>query len=413
MPRMPAGRGSTPTAPRFEWRSKGVAQISSKSEPNLGWIARRVMDLGRSKIDGLKPGRMAFVSGRSKRVFSWLSGRSKGIIVTTAATDLCFESFLPGEENAPALEACNKVLECPGAKYNPLVLFGPPSVGKTHLMYALRRSMEEFFPAWNILSLPAGEFMEECELNWENKTSHEFRQQLWRLDALLIDDIHVLERSEPSKEELYHTFNRFVADGRQLVFTSRESPADLLKMSLALRQRLQSGLVIHIDPPREQLLRDLFSKECERTGVRPSQKAAGFLIREARSARDLRGIFQELLLHVGPQPVSLEEVRTILQKHTAKSLSIADVAQKVCDYFRVDVQRVRSASRQQSLVQARQMAMYLVREMTATPLTQIGRYFGNRDHTTVMYACRKVADDVKKDHFLSQACRDIRAQLRG
>jgi chromosomal replication initiator protein len=335
--------------------------------------------------------------------------------VTALSTSYSFETFVPGDENVLALEAANKVVQQPGHHYNPLYLFGPSSVGKTHLLRALRIRLEEVYPAWDILCLPACEFIEECESHWREKTTYEFRQQLWRMDAILIDDLHQLERSEPAKEELYHLFNRFLADGRQLAFTSRESPADILNFSLALRQRLQSGLPVHIDPPRERLLRDLIEQFAADSRIRPSQKAASLLCREVRSIRELQGIFKELGQSAGPEGrlVSLEEARSVLQKHAAEQLKIADIARAVCAYFNVDIARVRSASRRASLVQARQLAMYLVREMTAAPLTQIGGYFGGRDHTTVLYACRKVADDVRKSPFLAQASRDVRAMLRG
>jgi chromosomal replication initiator protein len=344
-----------------------------------------------------------------------VSRGSKGLTVTVLATDFRFETFIPGEENVLAIEAANKVVLEPGDRYNPLFLFGPPSVGKSHLLRAIRTRFEEVYPQWNLLCLPACEFVDECESAWRLKTNYEFRQQLWKLDALLIDDVHLLEKSEPAKEELYHSFNRFVADGRQLVFTSRESPADLMNLSLALRQRLQSGLVVHIDPPRERLLRDLIEQHATMSGVRPSQKAASLLCREVRNARELSGIFNELKQNLPGQSrsVSLEEIRSVLQKHAAEQLKVSDVAESVCEYFNVELVRVRSASRQQSLVQARQLAMYLVREMTAAPLTQIGQYFGGRDHTTVLYACRKMAEDIHKSTYLAQAAREVRAMLRG
>ncbi|MBX9654918.1 ATP-binding protein [bacterium] len=344
-----------------------------------------------------------------------VSRGSKGITVTVLATDFRFETFIPGDENVLAIEAANKVVLEPGDRYNPLFLFGPPSVGKSHLLCAIRNRLEEVYPSWNVLYLPACEFVDECESTWRQKTNFEFRQQLWKLDALLIDDIHLIEKSEPAKEELYHAFNQFVANGKQLVFTSRESPADLMNLSLALRQRLQSGLVVHIDPPRERLLRDLIEAHSNMSGIRPSQKATSLLCREIRNARELNGIFNELRqsLPGSNRSVSLEEVRTVLQKHAAEQLKVSDVAKTVCEYFNVDIVRVRSASRQQSLVQARQLAMYLVREMTAAPLTQIGQYFGGRDHTTVLYACRKVAEDIHKSAYLAQAAREVRAMLRG
>lgn len=335
--------------------------------------------------------------------------------MTIKACDQRFETFVAGEENVLAIEAARKVIVEPGNQYNPLVIFGPPSVGKSHLFQGIRIGLEEVYPQWNILSLPACEFISESEQAWDRNSAAEFRQSLWKLDALMIDDIHQMQRSGPAKEELYHTFNRFVANGRQLILTSREAPADMLDLGLPLRQRLQSGLVVRMDPPREQLLRDLIDRESVRFGLRLSQKASSLLSREVRNCRELQGVFHELKQQgdLGGRLISLEEVRSVLQKHASQQLKISDVTKVVCDYFNVELARVRSASRRQSLVQARQLAMYLVRELTGAPLTQIGGYFGGRDHTTVLYACRKVAEDIRKEPFLSQAVREVQAQLRG
>lgn len=345
--------------------------------------------------------------------------------MTSLAKEFSFDTFVPGDENVLAIEAANKVLEDPGDRYNPFVLYGPPSVGKSHLLCAVRARFEERYPHWNVLSLPSGEFIEECDAARQNKTTYEFRQQLWKLDLLLIDDIHLLENRDAALEELYHAFNRFVADGRQLVFSSREAPADLAAFPTALRMRLTSGLVVPIEPPRERMMRDLVEQQGYDFGFRLTQKATSYLCREVRSVRELNGIFRELSNGCNgscpslakpsstPRPVSLEEVRAIVKRHAAEQLKISDVAKAVCDYFHVDLQRVRSSSRRQSLVQARQLAMHLVREMTSAPLTAIGRYFGGRDHTTVLYACRKMAEDVRRCPYMSRAARDVRTILRG
>lgn len=336
--------------------------------------------------------------------------------MTALATDFRFDTFIPGEENVLAIEAAQKVLAEPGDRYNPLFFFGPPSVGKSHLLHALRLKFEELHPEWNILGLPSGEFIEECDSARQNKTTYEFRQQIWKLDLLLIDDVHLLQDRPAAQEEVYHAFNRFLADGRQLIFTSREAPSDLTSFPTALRMRFQSGLVVPIEPPRERMMRDLIEQHAYQAGLRPTQKAASYLCREIRSVRELQGILTELRHSVQangtPKVVSLEEVRAVVKRHAAEQLKIADVAKAVCDYMHVDIMRVRSPSRRQSLVQARQLAMFLVREMTTSPLTEIGRYFGGRDHTTVLYACRKMGDDVRKDPFLSRAARDVKAILR-
>lgn len=332
------------------------------------------------------------------------------------ADEFAFETLVPGDENLLAISGALKVLDEPGEKYNPLFLFGPPSVGKTHILHALRRKLEDRYPEWNILHLPAGEFLEECEAAWQNDTSVELRQQLWRLDCLMLDDVHLLAKRPAALEELYHAHNRLLADSRQIVLTSRVAPAELADFPLALRSRFQSGLVVGIDRPRERLLRDIVEQRCQVTGLKPTRSAARFLCHELRSVRDLNGVLCQLGEQVNgrAKKVSIGEVKDLLDKHTVDTLSISEIARAACEYFQVEPAKVRSACRRQPLVQARQVAMFLARELTGAPLIEIGAYFGGRDHSTVIYACQKVADAARRnDPFTSKALKEIRATLRG
>lgn len=331
------------------------------------------------------------------------------------AVDYQLDTLVPGEENVLAISGVLKVLEEPGDRYNPLFIFGPPSVGKTHLLYALCRRFENEHPDWNVLALPAGEFLEECEHAWQNNQTVEFRQQLWKLNALFIDDVHLLSNRPAALEELYHAFNRLVADGRQLVFTSRFAPAEMAEFSTALRTRFQSGLVVSVEPPRERLMRDIIEQKCQTSGILPSRTATRYLCKELRNVRELHGILHQLeqTQNGRPRRVSLTEIRDVLEKHSSQQLTIGQIAKAVSQYFHVDIAKVRSASRQQSLVQARQMAMYLARELTTAPLTEIGAFFGGRDHTTVLYAYRKVCEELRQSSFAARAAREIRTSLRG
>jgi chromosomal replication initiator protein len=320
-----------------------------------------------------------------------------------------------GEENVLAIAGALRVIQEPGERYNPLFIFGPSSAGKTHLLYALRKRFEQVYADWNVLALPAGEFLEECEQAWQNNLICEFRQQLWRLNALLIDDVHLLANRPAPLQELYHAFNRMLADAKQLVLTSREPPNKLTDFPLTLRSRFQSGLVVPLESPRERLMRDILEQKCQVAGVQTTRTAADLLCRELHNVRELDGVMHQLTEQKNgrSRQVSLGDVRTLLQTSRSRQLSIGDIARTVCQYFRVDLNKVRSASRQQALVQARQVAMYLGRELTRASLNEIGGYFGDRDHTTVMYACRKFREDLRHNPFLARAAREIRTLLRG
>lgn len=331
-----------------------------------------------------------------------------------ATLDFAFDTMVRGDENLLAISGALKVLAEPGQKYNPFFVFGSPSVGKTHLINALRISIEREHPEWNVLMLPAGEFLEECEAAWQNDTTGELRRTLWQLDALLIDDVHLLAHRPAALQELYHLSNQYLAHSRQLVLTSRFAPSELDGFQQDLCVRFKSGLVVSLDMPRERMMRDILEQKCQITGLRPTRKATRFLCNEVRSVRDLDGILHQLAAPVNGRArrISLAEVRDVLEKHSTERTTVADIAKAVCQYFRADIGKVRSASRQQSLVQARQVAMYLAREMTTAPLTEIGHFFGGRDHTTVLYAYRKVAESIRGDSHLSRAAREIRGALR-
>jgi chromosomal replication initiator protein len=324
-------------------------------------------------------------------------------------------SLVRGEENILAISAVSKVVERPCGPCNPLFLFGPSSVGKTHLLYALRDQLEQRYPQWNILIVPAGEFLDECEQAWQNNRTIDFRRQLWKLDCLMIDDVHLLADRPSALEEIYHTFNRFMADSKLLVFTSREPPVEMNGFPLALRSRLSSGLVVPIESPRERLMRDIVEQKCQQLGLRPSRSAANVLCKEVRSVRELEGIVNQLGQNRNGRgrELSASEVRSILRSCVTQQLTIGDIARRVCQYFHIDLARLRSACRQHGLVQARQVAMFLARELTATPLVEIGRFFGGRDHTTVLYAYRKTKDALRNSPYLARAVREIRDELKG
>lgn len=324
------------------------------------------------------------------------------------------ETLVRGEENLLAISGAYKVLLEPGDKYNPLFVHGPPGCGKSHLLYALRAKFEEQHPKWNLLALPSGEFLEECENAWQRQKTVEFRNHLWKLDVLLIDDVHALANRPSALEELYHSFNRLVADGKQIVLTSRYAPAELPDFPLTHRSRFQSGLVVGLDLPRERLMHEIVIDRCRQHRVRPSQKAVNFLSKELRNIRELDGLVRQFSVENNCRPARMrvEDCKRLLDIHGRRRTGIADIAIMVCEHYRVELNKVRSSCRRAALVQARQMAMYLARELTSAPLVEIGRYFGGRDHTTVLYAIRKVEEEVGDGKFAERAAKQIREMLR-
>ena len=327
------------------------------------------------------------------------------------------DEFVRGSENELAVSAVQKVLGQPGAEsHNPLYLYGPGGSGRTHLMYGLRVELERRHPQWNILALPAGEFIHECDQAWQRRESSELRQQLWRLDAVLIDDIHLFAKHPAAMEELYHIYNRLVADNRQLVVTADCGPRRLVGLSMPLKLRLLSGLVVPTVKPDRPLLRQILDRRAARLRLDLAEPAAAFLCECVRNVSELLGVLTTVRGKrrgkARAHPVELDEIKQVYEHHAAERLTVAEVAKLVCEHYRADLTRVRSASRRQELVQPRQMAMYLARELTNCSLTRIGRYFGGRDHTTVLYGLRKVGDRIAADPAAAQLAKDLRDRIQ-
>jgi chromosomal replication initiator protein len=350
--------------------------------------------------------------GRIHRVTGAIT---EGRIVPLIDPELDFKSMVRGEENHLAIEGAAKVLLNPGGRWNPLILLGASGVGKTHLLHSLRNELERRYADLNMLILPAEEFIGECEDAARQQRQPEFRQQLWKLDVFLLDDLDRLAEHPVAQEEVYHLYNRLLADGKQLCFTSRLPPNELPTFPFPLRSRLMSGLLVRMNFPTETTLRQIIETRFRRAGYRPTRKLMKFLCKEIRRVDDVDAILRAVREdHAGKsRRVSLADVRYLIDRTATGRTTIQAVCEAVCRWFKVEPEQIVSESRRANLVRARQVAMYLARELTAAPLAEIGLFFGGRDHTTVLYACRKVAEELEEDSASARAVHDLKLQLRG
>ena len=330
-----------------------------------------------------------------------------------------FDKFVVGKSNEFTHAASRAVAKEPGGIYNPLFIYGGTGMGKTHLMHAIGHGALQRNPQARVYYAPSEKFMNEMIQAITAGRTLEFRQKYRNLDFLLLDDIQFLSGRDATQEEFFHTFNTLRDAHKQVVITSDRPPKDIPKVEERLISRFNSGLVTDIQPPdletRVAILRGKAQRE---QMVMPEE--VFFLIAERvqRNIRELEGSLVRImalshLLHV---PITTDLALEVLKVYVRPGENAVDVSviqREVAKEFEVTVESLRGKRRTKSIAFARQVAMFLAKQLTPLTLVDIGRSFGNRDHSTVLYGIDKIASLRKSDPLLCQRVQDIEARLKG
>ncbi len=315
-----------------------------------------------------------------------------------------FASFVVGSGNQFATAACQNVADTPARNYNPLFLFGGVGLGKTHLLNAIGNRIRQRDPRARILYLSANDFTTELINCIRFKRMEEFREKFRRnCDVLLMDDIEFLAGKERTQEEFFHTFEALHGSGRQIVVTADRYPKDIQGLEERLRSRFDWGLVADIQPPDTETKVAILRRKADDEGIALPNEVAFFVARHATgNVRELEGTLTRLLamssFHAAP--LNVEFARQSLQGYLQveeRSTNIDTIQSAVARFFGVKVQDLKGPRRTRQMVVPRQIAMYLARQHTGLSLPEIGKRFGNRDHTTVLHAVRKVKATKTKD----------------
>jgi chromosomal replication initiator protein len=331
--------------------------------------------------------------------------------VAPPAVDLSGFTELP--ENRLALAAIQALVLNPESVPSPLFLHGPTGVGKSRLLQAAANLLQRRESADRVVFLGAGDFAERCDEAWQGRDSATLHHWLWDAAAVLIDDLPKLAGRPAALEELRHLCDAFELSAKPLLLAGSLSPAELSGFPPELRSRLRGGLVIRIDPPGPDSLRAVFTRRCQELGILATRQAQDHLCREVRDLRELLGVIGQLdaTLVGSHRKLGIEHARTVLEEVHAAPLDIATIAKATAARYRVSLTDLRSASRRFPLTEARQTAMHLARLLTASTLAEIGAFFGGRDHTTVLHACRKTEARLPTDDRLAADVRSIRRTL--
>ena len=309
-----------------------------------------------------------------------------------------FENFIVGKPNELAYAAAQRVAEAQTVPFNPLFLYGPVGLGKTHLMHAIAWEIRARKPDRSIIYLSAEKFMYQFVRALRTKDTMAFKEQFRSVDVLMIDDVQFIGGREATQEEFFHTFNALVDQNRQVVISADKSPSDLEGVEERMRSRLGWGLVADIHPTTYELRLGILQSKAEPSNAGIPPKVLEFLAHKITSnVRELEGALNRIVAHatlVG-RPITLESTQEALHdllRANDRRVTIEEIQKRVSEHFNVRVTDMHSARRARAVARPRQVAMYLSKQLTSRSLPEIGRKFGGRDHTTVMHAVRKIEE---------------------
>ncbi len=323
-----------------------------------------------------------------------------------------FETFVEGKSNQLARAASMQAAENPGASYNPLFICGGVGLGKTHLMQAIGQGILQYKPDANIAYLHSERFVAEMVRALQHNTINEFKRFYRSLDALLIDDIQFFAGKERSQEEFFHTFNSLLEGRHQIVLTCDRYPREV-NLEERLKSRFGWGLTVAIEPPELETRVAIINQKAEQSGVTLPNEVAFFIAKRFRSnVRELEGALNRVIANarLTGTGLSLEFAQTALRDLLLlqdKQVTLENIQRTVAEYYQIRVADLHSQRRNRSIVRPRQLAMALAKELTGHSLPEIGDAFGGRDHTTVLHACRKIAELCKEERKIEEDYRNL------
>ena len=307
-----------------------------------------------------------------------------------------FKSFVVGSCNQFAHAAAKAVATRPSVSYNPLFVYGGVGMGKTHLMHAIGRALLDDFPGMRIVYTSSERFMNEMIQCIKLDRMPLFHQHYRNADALLVDDIQILGGKERTQEEFFHTFNELYDHQKQIVISSDSSPKQVPGLVERLRSRFEWGLMVDVQPPDLETKMAILDKKAEAEGVRLPDDVRIFIATKTKSnVRELEGALVKLVAYssVTDSPINLSMAQQILRhlvQGTERKVSIDAVVRSVAEKFSIPPAQLKQKSNSRQIAYPRQVAMYLVKELTAASLPEIGRAFGGKHHTTVLHSVQKI-----------------------
>ena len=379
-----------------DWVAKNFLENIRKVVGRFGSVTTEVTVQVGSREAG---SRRATAGGGETSGVSGRTAPAESLPDSGVRAEFTFDNFVEGKSNQMARAASMQVASNPGDTYNnPLFIYGDVGLGKTHLMHAIGNRMVAENPHSDVVYLHSEQFVAEMVTSLQRNAINAFKKRYRSVDALLIDDIQFFAGKERSQEEFFHTFNRLLERERLVVLTSDRYPREIHGLESRLKTRFGGGLPVAIEPPELETRAAILMNKAEATGIDVPAEVAYFIAQRMQSnVRELEGALRRVIAtaEFTGRSVTIELAKEALRDLLAlqdRLVTIDNIQRTVAQYFKVRVIDLTSRKRSRSITKPRHHAMALAKELTSHSLPEIGDAFGGRDHTTVLYACRKIAD---------------------
>ncbi len=386
-----------------------VSVVSGQKERNL---EKKMTEAARLESADVDPAKDFYVRVGEQRTQNKAS-------VPSAFREYTFENFVIGSSNRFAHAAALAVADAPVNSYNPLFIYGPSGVGKTHLLYAITNRITKNYPDYRVIYVSGEEFTNQLIDAIHRNITPEFREKYRKADVLLIDDIHFIAGKDSTQEEFFHTFNELYKNNKQIILTSDRPPKDIKTLENRLRTRFDSGLTADIQLPDLELRAAIIKMKAEAVGVDIPDDVVNYIAENINdSVRNLEGAVNKIgaLNKLSGQNISLDlAVRCISDKMVGSepvNVTIDKILHTVSSHYNITVEDMKSRKRISSIASARHVAVYIIKKMTDRSLPAIGREF-NRDHTTIINSIdtveKRLASDPAFDAELKELMRAVKS----
>jgi len=332
-----------------------------------------------------------------------------------------FKSFVEGRGNQFAKAAASSVADSPGqTPFNPLLIYSNPGLGKTHLLQSIGNHILQIKPQAKVIYVTSEKFMLDFISAIQNNKSTVFAKSYRDVDVLLLDDVQFFQTKEQTQEQFFHLFNELFQQGKQIVLTTDRHPNELTQLKTRLVSRFQSGLIVDIQPPDLETRIAILMNKAKNENLDIPYDVTEFIATAiTEDIRTMEGALVKLLAlaSLTKHDITIElaqrVIEGILGKEEAKKTSLNLVVSTVSKEYKIKEVNLFGKSRQMEIVLARHVAMFLCRELTSSSLISIGKYFGNRDHSTVIHACKMIENKIKEDEGLNNIINNLKSNLLG
>ena len=330
-----------------------------------------------------------------------------------------FDTFIVGKPNEFAVAAAERMALSATPPFNPLFLYGGVGLGKTHLMHAIGWRAKENDPNRRVVYLSAEKFMYQFVRAIRQRDTMGFKEMFRSVDLLMVDDVQFISGKDSTQEEFFHTFNALAERGSSIVISADRSPSDLAGLEERIRSRLGWGLVADIHPTTYELRLGILQAKAEQLGVEVEPEVTEFLAHRITSnVRELEGALNRIVHQASliRRPVSIEMAQDVLRdllRSNERRVTIEEIQRAVVEHFQLKMSDMQSSRRARAVARPRQVAMYLAKQLTPRSLPEIGKKFGNRDHTTVMHAVKQIEKLSEDDRSLAEDVATLRRRLQG